>query len=394
MGVSGPIIIEVTAFPYWLPTSPKPQLVVRVRTADGITGWGEAGFTFRELAVAGAVDHLRDLIVGQDSFRIGALWQEMYRRHYFEGCRATSAAMSAIDVALHDIKARALGIPLYELLGGHYRDRIEGFATTLGGDADAMVASARGLRERGFDAFRLHILPVTSEQQLRFEPREAIALTAAAAAAVRAELGDAAFIGIDFHHRLSSAEAISFAQRLPAGCLDFLEEPIRAQSLDAYRTVAAACTIPLAIGEEFTSKWEFMPVVNSGILGFARIDLANVGGLTEAMKIAGACEARYIDVMPHNPLGAINTAATLHFSAAIPNCGRLEVRQHHIWNPMGLDGDLFPHQPLLKGAAFDLPDGPGLGIEVNEAAVEDAALHYRLGHHDRLIRNDGGLTNF
>ena len=389
----GPTITDVTAFPYWPSSSPKPLLAVRVRTTDGLTGWGESGFTFRERAVCGAVEHLRDLVIGRDSFRIGALWQEMYRRHYFEGCRATSAAMSAIDVALHDIKGQALGVPVYQLLGGRQRDIVPCFATTTGEDLAAMVASAQALASRGFDSVRLHILPVADHDRPKFEPRQSIAQTADAVRAVRETLGSKVFLGIDYHHRLSVAEAASFCQRLPAGTLDFIEEPIRSQLPEAYLRLRAMTDVPFAVGEELTSKWEFQPFIEQRALDFARIDVATVGGLTEALKVAAWCEAHYIDVMPHNPLGAINTAATLHFAAALPNFDVLEARRHHVWDPLGLDGHLFPEQAVMTGAAFPIPDRPGLGLKVDEPMLAEESKRYRLGHTDRLIRTDGSLTN-
>ncbi len=117
-------------------------------------------------------------------------------------------------------------------------------------------------------------------------------------------------LGIDYHHRLSVAEAASFCQRMPSGTLDFLEEPIRDETPEAYESLRTMTDVPFAIGEEFASKWQFLPFIERGITQFARVDVCNVGGLTEAMKVAGWCEAHYIDLMPHNPLGAICTAAT------------------------------------------------------------------------------------
>lgn len=389
----GPVITKVEGFAYWPERSIKPQLVVRLATTDGIVGWGEAGFTYREQAVLGALSHLASLVIGKDAFAIGAIWQEMYRRHYFEGCRATSAAMSAIDVALHDIKGKALGVPVHQLLGGPQRDRVRCFATTTGDDPDAMVASALDLRAKGFEAIRLHVLPSPKGNPAVFDPREAIVTTAAATRAVRAALGEEVVLGLDFHHRLSPAEAAAFCQRLPDGTLDFLEEPIRAQSSEAYLALRELTRVPFAIGEEFSSKWEFRPFIDQGLLQFARVDVAVVGGLTEAMKICGWCEANYIDVMPHNPLGPINTAATLHLAVAIQGMSLLEVRQHQVHAPLSVDAHIYPDQHVMSGVAFDRPDAPGLGVTVDEDALREEAARYRFGHQPRFVARDGGLTN-
>jgi galactonate dehydratase len=385
-------ISAIDSFAYWPDRALKPHLIVRVATTDGLVGWGESGFTFREHAVEGAIVHLRDLVLGRDPFDTGAIWQECYRRAYFEGCRATSAALSAIDVALHDIKGQALGVPVHALLGGAQRDQIACFATTSGATAVDMIANAQNLQAQGFAALRLHILPLPDAHG-RFDPRAAVAETADATRAVRAALGRKIMIGLDFHHRLSPAEAMSFCARLSSGDLDFLEEPIRAETPEAYEQLRRATDIPFAIGEEFTSKWQFRPYVERGILNFARIDLGNVGGFTEAMKIAGWCEARYIDVMPHNPLGPINTAATLHFAAAIANLDYLEARAHQIADPLSVDAHLFPDQPVMRGTAFDVPTKPGLGVTVDEAALAEETARYRRGDHPRLTRPDGSYTN-
>src|SRR5512146_1976826 len=136
---------------------------------------------------------------------------------------------------------------------------------------------------------------------------------------VREEFGSDFVMGIDYHHRLSIAETASFCQRMPKGTLDFIEEPIRDESPEAYEALRRMTDVPFAIGEEFASKWQFLPYIERDIHQFNRIDVCNVGGLTEAMKVAGWSEAHYVDMMPHNPLGPICTAATIHLAAAVTN---------------------------------------------------------------------------
>lgn len=386
-------IEQVTSFPYWPERLVKPQLVVRVRATGGVEGWGEAGFSFRERAVVGAVEHLADLLIGRDPFQIGALWQELYRSHYFEGCRTHAAAISAIDIALHDLKARALDIPVFELLGGRQRDRIRCFGTTRGQTVEEAAQSAAELAARGFSGVRAHVLMPPGTPEGIFEPQLSLAPTAAAVTAMRERLGPDVFLGIDYHHRLTVPEAADFCHRLAPATLNFLEEPIRAQVPDAYGALRRMVDVPFAIGEEFTSKWEFRPFLETQTLQFARIDLANIGGFTEAMKVAGWCETHYVDVMAHNPLGPVNTAATVHFAAALPNLGLLEARPHQIHDPYGVDRDIFPVQPTLEGDAFAVLPTPGLGIEVDVGALEAAVARYRNGHQQRLRRADGSITN-
>ena len=157
-----------------------------------------------------------------------------------------------------------------------------------------------------------------------YEPFESIELAVHWLGEIRRALGSSVELSIDFHHRLSVAEAALFCQRVEPLHLHFVEEPIRAESAEAYRQLRSMTRLPFAIGEEFSSKWAFAPFIEQGLLNYARLDVSNVGGLTEAKKVAGWCEAHYIDVMPHNPLGPVTTAATIHLAAAIPNFAQLE----------------------------------------------------------------------
>ena len=381
-------IRNVEAFPVWV--GHRNQLLVKV-TTDDHHGWGEAGLSGRERAVVGAVEHYRELLVGRDPAAIGALWQEMYRSQYFEGGRVLTAAISAIDIALHDIKGKALGVPVYELLGGRHRDRIPLFASTTAPPGPAMLDEAAAFVAAGFGAVRL----TRGEGELadgRVDPRRAIGETAPWMVRAREALGAGPVLGIDFHHRLSVAEAASFCQRLPPGTLDFIEEPIRDETPDAYAALRRMTEIPFAIGEEFASKWQALPYLQAGLTQFMRLDVCNIGGLTESMKVAGWSEAHYVDLMPHNPLGPVCTAASIHLAAAVPNFAWLEYNRGPARADPAEDAELFPVRPLPNGAFFPVPDGPGLGIEVNEAAVRRQGFRY--WNPPMLRRPDGSLTNW
>ena len=289
----------------------RNQLVVKVETDAGIHGWGESGLSSRELAVAGAIEHYREFLIGEDPMRIGALWQLMYRSQYFEGGRVLTAAISAIDIALHDIAGKALGVPVYQLLGRKQREFVPCFATMRSASPEQMIEDANLLLEHGWDVIRTTIPPGYREGESGvFEPRESIGRAGDWHMQLREAIGPGPVLGIDYHHRLSVAEAASFCQRMPSGTLDFIEEPIRDETPEAYESLRQMVDVPFAIGEEFSSKWQFLPYLERGITNFARIDVSNVGGLTEAMKVASLAEAHYIDLMPHNPLGPICTAAS------------------------------------------------------------------------------------
>ena len=376
--------------PYAVRVGTRNQLIVKVETDQGVFGWGESGLTGRERAVVGAIEHYREFLVGKDAMQIGRIWQEMYRSQYFEGGRVLQAAISAIDIALYDIKGKALGVPVYDLLGGKQRDRVPTFAST-GDEAegDVAIARAKELHEQGWQAIRFFGKGQNNRQT--FEPRESIAATAAMLNKAREELGSELVLGIDYHHRLSVAEAASFCNKLDKGVIDFLEEPIRDETPEAYESLRTMTEIPFAIGEEFASKWQFVPYIERGIHQFNRLDICNVGGFTEAMKIAGWSEAHYVDLMPHNPLGPICTAATVHLGAAVPNFAWLETRVPE--RNLGFDNsDFFPVQPRLDGADYPVSDAPGLGIEVNEALLAEQSFEFWEAPH--LKRKDGSVTNW
>ena len=382
-------ITAVHAFPVWVGI--RNQLLVKVETDEGVSGWGESGLSGREKAVVGAIEHYREFLIGKNAFNIGAIWQEMYRSQYFEGGRVLQAAISAIDIALYDIKGKALGVPVFELLGGKQRDRIPTFATTHAAPGLAMIEQAEQLVAAGWSAMRLS--PSGHENPHTYEPREHIAESAKWCVKAREALGDAVVLGIDYHHRLSVAEAASFCQKMPSGTLDFLEEPIRDETPEAYESLRTLTDIPFAIGEEFASKWQFLPYIERGIHQFNRIDVCNVGGLTESMKVAGWSEAHYVDMMPHNPLGPICTAATIHFAAAVANFSWLETRASPVEAHLGFDSsEFFPVQPRLEHAHYPVSHAPGLGVEVNEDLVRRQSFKFWEAPH--LKRRDGSVTNW
>jgi galactonate dehydratase len=370
----------------------RPQCIVKVETDAGIYGWGESGLSGREEAVVGAIAHYRDFLIGANPMARGALWQRLYRSQYFEGGRVLTAAMSAIDIALYDIAGKALGVPVYELLGGRQRDYVPLFAVTLAPVGQPLIDAAKLLIEKGWTVMRFAPGVPGHDQSEIFEPRDAVHQTAEGAAQLRAAVGPAPIIGIDWHHRLTVAETASFCQRMPPGTLDFIEEPIRAENPDAYVQLRTLVDVPLAIGEEFSSKWAFVPFIERGLTDFVRIDICNVGGFTEAMKVAGWAEAHYLDLMPHNPLGPICTAATAHLATAVPNFAWMEIRESPTEQDLGFyDRDVFPVQPRLDGPRLYLDDRPGLGVEVDESKLDAKAEHW---NPLQLRRLDGSVQNW
>ena len=383
-------ITDVKPFIVWK-EGHRNLFVLKLECDQGFYGWGESGLSSRELAVQGAVTHFRKFLLGQDPRRIGALWQEMYRGQYSEGGRVLAAAISAIDIALHDLVDRSLDIPVYQLLGGKQRDFVPCFVTTRRAPGPEMIEDVKRLIGEGWKAIRTGVAqPDICDDSHVFEPRESIGPTAEWLTILREELGPGPVLGTDYHHRLSVAETASFCQRMPPGTLDFLEEPVRDESPEAYAALRRMTGVPLAVGEEMSSKWQFLPYIERGLTDFARLDICNVGGFTEAMEVAGWCEAHYIDLMPHNPLGPVSTAANVQLGAAVPNYAWLEERSPE--PGFGFSEEVFPRQPRLEGTWHRVPDGPGLGVEINKEAVKDETFKFWEAPH--LRRRDGSYTNW
>ena len=367
--------------------------IVKVETDAGLAGLGEGGMAGREWAMQGMLDHCAGILIGMDPRRIEHVWQVLYRSWYFEGGNILGSVISAVDIALWDILGQSLGVPVYQLLGGACRDRVQAFATPGLLTGPECVERAREHVAQGWRYLRFSPgMPDpgwTGGHGAVYEPMESIALTAHWIREVRRAVGPGIGLSIDFHHRLSVAEAALFCQQVGDVNLMFLEEPIRVENVKAYQQLRQMTPMPFAIGEEFASKWEFLPFVEEGVLNFARVDLSNVGGLTEAKKVAGWCEAHYVDMMPHNPLGPVTTAASIHFAAAITNFAQLE----YLEQVGGVyPRDLFPTMPELAGDGYPLPTAPGLGVTFDEDAVADHP--YQPWEAPRWHRRDGAHTNW
>ncbi|MEM5503100.1 mandelate racemase/muconate lactonizing enzyme family protein [Ahrensia kielensis] len=368
----------------------RNQLLVKIETRDGIVGWGESGLSTREGAVAATINHFAEFLIGQDSRQIGRIWQEAYRSQYFEGGRVLTAAMSAIDIALYDLLGKRLGVPVYQLLGGKQRNTIPTFASFMASSSEQALADTQTLVDAGWDCVRIY--PHGFDGAAGFNPRASLGQTVEVLTAMRETFGPDLCIGIDLHHRYTPAEIASFCNMLPSGTLDFLEEPIRCETPEAYAMLRKMTNIPFAVGEEFASKWQAGPYLDQSLTQYMRLDICNVGGFTEAMKIAGWSERHYIDLMPHNPLGPICTAASIHMSAAVPNFSWLETRQSPVENLGFDDPELFPIQIKLEGSVYVVPDTPGLGVDVDEALLRASKpTHVECPH---LSRPDGSVTNW
>ena len=352
-------ITGVTAFSTTPPGGRSVYVFVKVATDEGIVGWGESSIGTH--SVAAVVEEFGQSIVGRDPFRIEEHWQHMYHLfHNVRGGALQMAAISGIEIALWDIKGKALNVPVYELLGGAMRDRIWCYGRFDGDTPVEAVERARSFLDRGYTALKgdpfKHQGMFTSPQA----QRNAIAIVAA----VREDVGDDIELLIEVHGRLTPSEAIRFGDALEPFRPFFYEEPVPPQNIDAMLKVAQAINIPLATGERIYTKWGFKELLEKHVVAVVQPDIGHAGGLSELKKIAAMAEAYYVGIAPHNPYGPINTMAAIHLDACTPNF-LIQEGGFADW----YDGVLTEPFPGQHDGYFDLPKGPGLGIAVDEEAL-------------------------
>jgi galactonate dehydratase len=344
-----------------------------VTDQPGLIGWGEASLEWHTRAVVGAVEDLSELLIGEDPRRIEHIWQVMYRQHFFKGGATTMSAISGIDQALHDIKAKDLGVPLYQLLGGAVRDWVRMYDHLGGGDIDAVyneagvesfAERARASVDSGFDALKILAVPRTGMLEGAAAIRQATDLMAA----VRDEVGQDVDVMVDLHGRTTPAMAIQFGRALLDYRPWFLEEPCQPENVDAMVEVSRALPIPIATGERLVSRFQFREILEKRACGVIQPDVCHCGGISELKKIASMAETYYVSVAPHNPLGPIATMVNIHFGLSTPNFLIQEVMRSDVpWRYDVVDDEL-----KFEGGNVLPPTRPGIGIEVNE---KEAAKH-------------------
>lgn len=368
----------------------RKYFIVKVDTDAGISGLGEVGIGHWGGAVDQAVRHLADVVVGADPFATERLWQQMFRGSFFPADKVYGCAISAIDIALWDIKGKAVEMPVYKLLGGPVRDKVVCYPHAQGSNLDELVANCRRHVADGWKFLRWH-LPTAMRDGVEgvLEPTEAVALAVQHMAAVRDAVGDNVHICLDVHTRLDTAHTVDLCTRLAPYRPFFIEDPLRSENPGSYRTLARHVSLPIAAGEQWTSKWAFREVIEEELINYARIDLGIVGGLTEALKIAHWCETHYIDIVPHNPLGPVSAAAGVALCMATTNVGVQEMPQA----PGTFATDLFPRQVAWQDGYARCLDVPGLGVEFNEALAQSQPAPLN-GWPPQLVRPDGAFTNW
>lgn len=361
---------------------------VKVETDEGLYGVGEAGLKRRGNAVASVLREFEPDLIGADPMRIEHLWQTTFRGGFFPGGVVQSAAVSAVDIALWDLKGKALGVPVYELLGGRTREKVVCYPHVGDRqDVDQLVANCEELMDEGWRFVRWGL--VDPEGPEVFEPSRAARFGVEQVEAVREACGEDLEICVDVHTRLDPPSAIDFCEGVEPYDPFFVEDPLRSENTGKLRQVREHTSVPLAVGEQFDSKWAFQQAVEEDLTDYCRVDLCLAGGLTEARKIAGWCETHYIQLAPHNPLGPVSTAACLHLCLSSPLVGVQELPRP----PMTTLTDAFPEQVPFEDGYLYPPEEPGLGVEFDESAFDEMDP-YEPGGATAYEREDGSYTNW
>ena len=346
---------------------PPRWLFVRVESEDGAVGWGEASLEGYAEAVDGAFEAIRDRFIGHDPSRIEDIWQIAYRGGFYRGGPVLLSALSGLDQALWDMKGKAAGLPVWDMLGGKVREKVRAYAW-IGGDRPHEIGdAARGRREQGFSAVKMN---ATAEIDWIGTPKlfdEVIERVLAA----QAEGMD---VGLDFHGRVHKPLAKQLAKALePLGLL-FIEEPLLSENLEGLAQIAQLVSTPIALGERLFSRWDFKPFLTSGLVDIIQPDLSHAGGISECRRIAAMAEAYDVAVAPHCPLGPLALGACLQLAGCTPNVVLQEMSLGIHYN---VGADLLSYVTDKKvltpvDGYLAIPSGPGLGVTIDEAAVREA----------------------
>jgi len=364
-------------------------LFVQVTTDEGITGLGESGTWGHLEASAAAVKKFEPYLLGQDPLRIEHHWQYLYRSNHFRGA-AIMGALSAIDIALWDIAGKFLGVPCYQLLGGKCRDKARVYCHISGRTQDELVQGCIEAKAQGFTAVG-HLTPFLDEpRDVPYFKTHAAKMYDAidSVRRYREAVGREVDLCIEIHRRLTPAEAIVLARGIAEFQPLFYEDPILPDSFDAMALVAEHVHIPIATGERLHTIQEFEALLSRGAVQYVRPDVCLAGGLSQSKKIAALAEARYVGVVPHNPLSPVSTAACLQLAACIPNFALQEFPQGQLVPPVSQ----MVKDPLrLEDGFLVIPDAPGIGVELAEDAAE--RFPYRPIEIQTRLHVDGSVVD-
>ena len=383
-GTAAPAPMKITRIRFYHnPKSPthfnQSFHIVTVETDQGITGIGEGGSR-------DTISQCAAMIIGEDPFRIEHLWQMMFRGYFYPAGREKLDALGAIDLALWDLKGKALGVPVYELLGGFSRDHLECYSTGFPSKG-SLKETARACLEAGFRAFRYATADPPAGQP--FNSHQMVRKTYEDCVEIRDGVGKDGDWALDYHTRLDFPDAVRLSTLIEPLEPYFAEDLIRSENPEVYKELRAHVKVPIAVGEQFGTRWDINPLIEQQLIDYARVTLANVGGITEYVKIAALCETHYVGLIPHFT-GPLAEAALVHACGVFSGPVLMEM--------LGEGKASYPHLP----EGYDFRHGkmwpnrrPGLGVTLDTKPLQLAAeITERARPIPMFQRPDGSITNW
>jgi galactonate dehydratase len=347
----------------------KPSwMFIKLTTDDGLVGYGETGIDGSTAAAAHVLDSLQEIILGCDPRAIEQTWASLSRGASHQGGPLLYCVISGVEQALWDIKGKACGLPIHEMLGGACRDHIRVYATCGGETADDAVVQAKSFRIRGYSAIKIRMTP---PRDSRVTP-DFVSQSAKRIAAVREEMGPSVEIAVDFGGDFAPSESIRLIEAIEPSFPMFIEGPCSSDNVDALVRIGASTHVPIAAGGALLTRWGFRELLEKRAVAVIQPIVALVGGILEARKISAAAETYDVSIAPRNPVGPISLAASLQVAACTPNF----IIQEHLGmaNKRDLGLGLLKEPFVVSEGQIALPRGPGLGIEIDDEAIAESAL--------------------
>ena len=354
---------------------PPRWLFLEIITDEGLSGWGEPVIEGRADTVATAVKELSRYLIGNNPLNIEDIWQAMYRTGFYRGGPEVMSAISGIDQALWDIKGKYYNAPIYELLGGKCRDKLRVYSWVGGDRPGDLENGVKVLVESGCTAVKMN----GTEEMHYIDSFSKVEAVCKRVEIVRETGGENLDIAVDFHGRVHKTMAKVLAHALEPYHLMFIEEPVLSQNNEALREIANHTSTPIATGERMFSRWDFKPLFEAGYADIIQPDLSHAGGISEVRKIATMAEAYDVAVAPHCPLGPIALAACVQLDACTPN---VFIQEQSLGIHYNKGADLLdylknPDVFKFNNGFIDIPNGSGLGIEINKDKIIEAE---KIGH--------------
>lgn len=370
----------------------KPRWIfIKINTDEGISGWGELVSGTKTKTVVAAAKEMCTKIIGQNPFEIEQIWQRLHRS-FFRGGPINGTAVSGIEMALWDIKGKALNLPVYELLGGAARSKIKVYSW-IGGDRPSDVVEMA--QQRWDQEFRAVKMNATSEMHY-VDSLEKVDAAVERVASIRDKFGDKMAIGIDFHGRVHKPMAKVLAKELEQYHPMFIEEPVLPENEEYFAQISNEVSTPIATGERLYTRWGFKNIFKQGSVDIVQPDISLCGGLLEERKIAAMAEAFDMAVAPHAPYGPVALAATFQVDACTPNVF-IQEQSLGIHYNQGFDLlDFVKNKSIFqyKNSFVDIPKGPGLGIEMDEEKIKEVAQQGLVWNNPAWCNDDGTIAEW